>query len=119
MTIHHVVSLWLERSAPDALRDLADAAGNLRQIPGVISADFARNTQGHGGAADGGLFVVFESQQAVDRYMPHPLHKRMIATVQRHARRVEPVFMQSLQPENDQGSAETIDEVRRSSARRL
>lgn len=116
VTIHHVVSLWLEQNTRDALHSLAAAARNLRHIPGVISADFATNTQGHGQATvDAALFVVFESQEAVDRYMPHPLHKKMIETVQKHACRVEPLFMQSVQLGDGLGSAEATDLARSSS----
>lgn len=89
--IQHVVMLWLkDPSDPVALRDLKSSAHSLLEIPGVEDVKIGPSIgEPVGTELDVAMTVTFADLSALDVYHPHPLHLRMVRTVQHHARDVK------------------------------
>jgi hypothetical protein len=80
--VHVVLFRWKQdvtdaqkETAHQALRSLAGA------IPGIRDLTCGANFSDRAGGYETGLVVRFESREALDAYLPHPAHRKVVAEV--------------------------------------
>ncbi|WP_297527908.1 Dabb family protein [Thiohalobacter sp.] len=84
--IHHVVLLWLKTPGDErARREILAASEQLRRIPGVMTMTsgvvVASDRPIVDDSFDVGLTLTFRDQQALERYLEHPLHRQLVREV--------------------------------------
>jgi len=78
--VEHIVLFQAKPDAsPESLEAMLDALRSLKDaVPGVVSLTCGANTSDRGGGFTHGLVVRFESQEALDNYLPHPAHRKVV-----------------------------------------
>ena len=82
-TLQHVVIVWLKEPGNSAHRDRILAESDvLRTIPGVLSLDSGTVVPGERDIVDSSfdvaLIVSFASRPAMETYLTHPVHVKLV-----------------------------------------
>ena len=85
-TVDHVVLVWLKRPGNEQDRQALRAAGDrLRSIPGIVFLDhgtpLASDRPVVDDSFDVGFVMRFQSEEALNRYEPHPDHMKEVEGV--------------------------------------
>ena len=80
MKVEHIVLFkWSEGAEPDAIQRAVDGLLSLRdKIPGIIDITCGQNFSDRNKGFHTGLVVRFENRAALETYIPHPEHQRVV-----------------------------------------
>ena len=85
-SVHHIVLCWLKKSGdPEARAKLIAVSKTFADIPGVISVNAGTMIPSKRSIVDSTFDVAivetFPSQEAMNAYLVHPLHKKAVKEV--------------------------------------
>ena len=85
-TVVHVVLVWLkEPGNQEHTQQVIDISNQLKEIPDIqemrVGKSVSSNRKIVDDSFDVGLYMIFNSKQAMQRYLVHPEHKKAVKTV--------------------------------------
>ncbi len=82
----HIVLLWLkEPGNHEHIQQVVDVSNQLKEIPGIQELRVGKSIPSERKIVDDsfdvGLYMVFDSKEAMHRYLVHPNHKKAVKAV--------------------------------------
>ena len=82
--VHHVVFCWLKDTNDMRLKSkIIEESYGLQKIPGIIQFKVGKSLKSHRDIVDDSfdfaIYMTFDSKDAMDRYIDHPVHKKFVS----------------------------------------
>ena len=82
MIVHIVLLRWTDNAAPEAINDVMTELRLLKdKIPGIVEVTSGKNFSERSKGFTHGLIFHFKDRAALDGYLPHSEHQRVVQKI--------------------------------------